>query len=186
MRNLVGHSSKQSRIPRLTLLRHLLLQAKGEEAAKRYSFNAIEKKEYKPLVDFLNSKSGSITIRNLQEVESAVAAQQGLADEDDESDEEDEDFGSDDGSGSDSSSDGSDEEGDASDDMMEETAKASKKRKKSSKSKAKKEPEEVASPKKRKKDPNAPKKARSAYQLYANSVSSALRYHQTSTCTEDV
>ena len=98
-------------------------KAKGENAGKKYTFNQIEKKEYKPLVEFLNSKE-SIEIRNLQEVQSGLAAATQLMEEDDESDEEDEDFGSDDGGGSDSSSDSdSDSEGSASDDMMEEAAK---------------------------------------------------------------
>ena len=42
------------------------LKSSGSAAGKRHSFTQIEKKEYKPLFDFLNTKKGSITIQNLQ------------------------------------------------------------------------------------------------------------------------
>jgi structure-specific recognition protein 1 len=153
-----------------------IVAKKASAGGKTFKFGAIEKKEFNALAEFVKSKEAFFAVRNYQPEEAA-------ADDDSQDDEEDGDFGSDDGKASGSSSSDSDDTKDGSEDEAgsgdEEVAgaakKATAKAPKSEKS-APKAPKAAPSPKKKKKkDPNAPKGALSAYMLFGNYMRGVLK-----------
>jgi structure-specific recognition protein 1 len=156
-----------------------IVQLKGEkgvgESGKKLKFGAIEKKEFNAIAEFVKEKESFFTVRNYQ----PEAADD---DDDDEDEDDDEDFGSEDGKEEDSGDDDDDDDDDdgggggGDETARKAAAKAEgspKKRKldaaplsKASKTLKSESPTEAA--KKKKKDANAPKAARSAFQLWSN------------------
>uniref|UniRef100_A0A7S2WS60 FACT complex subunit SSRP1 n=2 Tax=Rhizochromulina marina TaxID=1034831 RepID=A0A7S2WS60_9STRA len=158
--------------------RNFDLVVQQKSTGKKHKFGAIEKKEFGAISEFLKTKDAFFHIRNLEQSEEPEEEQ------DDESDEEDEDFEE----GDEASDSDSAEEDDENDEveMVEEdgaelaaevqpskapkTAKAAVAGTKKRKLAAAEE-----SPKKAKKDANAPKAARSAYQLWSNSIRAEIK-----------
>eukprot|EP00613_Pedinella_sp_CCMP2098_P071977 CAMPEP_0171913252 /NCGR_PEP_ID=MMETSP0993-20121228/11615_1 /TAXON_ID=483369 /ORGANISM="non described non described, Strain CCMP2098" /LENGTH=754 /DNA_ID=CAMNT_0012547207 /DNA_START=29 /DNA_END=2293 /DNA_ORIENTATION=- len=164
------------------------LKKAGDGVAKKHQFGSIEKKEFRPLLDFVRLKEALFQVRNEEEEDVAEGG-------DDESSE-DEDFNSNDdkaaGSGSSSGSDDSDGDGDDSDDSEREGGggkakteregdgggkqKAAPKRKlESAETKAPKAASSPVKKKKAKKDPNAPKQAKSSYMFFAEAERETIK-----------
>lgn len=154
-------------------------------SGKEYVFSSIDRSEYNNLYDFLESKK--LPIQTPKVEKSAISFSElsdgeggggGIGDMDSlDSEEEDDDYeagkSSDSGSDDGSEGSGSDNEGGAA-----ETPKVRRKEAKESSKKRKREREEESTPQKKgktKKDKNAPKRAKSAYNYYVEESMSKLR-----------
>jgi structure-specific recognition protein 1 len=154
------------------------------KTGKKHQFGSIEKKEFRPLLEFLRLKEALFQVRNDEEEE---------AEDDGEDSEDDEDFNSNDeaaesNASSSDDSDDSDNDDDDDDDSEKEgsgggggdkaPAKPKKKRKHETEEKTPVVPKASSSPvkkKKAKKDPLAPKQATSAYFFFADSQRETIK-----------
>jgi structure-specific recognition protein 1 len=146
------------------------------EAGKKLKFGAIEKKQFSAIAEFVKDKEAYFSVKSYEPE---------AADEDFEEDEDDDDFKSgDESAGSGDDDDDDDDEEDGVEDEVESKplVKAeTQKRKVPEGSKApKSQPKEKevvskASPKKKKKDANAPLGARSAYMLWSNATRTDIK-----------
>uniref|UniRef100_A0A7S2F6D7 FACT complex subunit SSRP1 n=1 Tax=Octactis speculum TaxID=3111310 RepID=A0A7S2F6D7_9STRA len=136
----------------------LVIQLKemgGGEKAKKFSFSAIEKKEYQPLIDFLKTKP-TLTIRNLEMAEEAAVGVNAMLmeqgdDDDDMEESEDGDYNSADQSAGSDDDDDDGSDGEMDDEEEPDRARVEKKREVPTK---KKKPKKTASPQRRSPSPS--------------------------------